>query len=1196
MTTKLFNHRGVLGLLLCLSLVGNASAQNGKPRAIEGQLPEITPPAPTVGNLMKFEEVPVNNYTGIPDITIPLYSVDTHSSDVNVNIALKYHPSSVAVLETASYTGLGWSLFAGGAISRTVKGSPDELAVFGTNQRIGLLQDNISDTGGWDAINRYNQVIDLLGTPLSGDEITMIGHYGWNVSEVGSMDTEYDLYQYNFMGYTGRFTIKRDPVTQMLVPVKLDNDNNMKIMLNYSQSYSSYQHKYNYVFFGFDLFDDKGFKYSFTVKEATEEFDDIRAEAFQAGSGDLSPSMMEYTSAYNLTEIYDNNNKLLAKFNYTDAVEEVKIHNESYNWMPYTNNGHFYNLGGPNSGLDIHGLLPQLIIMNNTTRTITKKLSLIEVIDKAKINFYTDLGREDTNINSDAPKLNSIIISNWFGEKVKQYRFEYDYLTIQAGQNSLSRLGLSRIVEKDCRFAINSVEGQELVHTFTYEKPIAYSQIGLKRDYWGYFSQRLDGSKETDEEYCSTHVLERIMYPTGGSVVFDFGPNTYSHIGNKMVDNFSIDDDNYNFIDIEVPADGEFGITQYLPTTERTNLFFIPKTPVEGGTFNINSGDRNLQPINVLGDNTLNDGTARTATYSFEPNFKYAVSYKVPAGMDNTLKATVRMFFDRSNPPTTGDNQWLMGGGLRINKISYYTDAITSAPSKEKHFNYNFIDPAYSNMSSGSLVSPKPLYRYYQYASAYATGGGSTGSIPQEFGIAQVNPQGVDLTPNNPGGGPGIFTIMYGTDTQLNNLKYIRTKGADVGYQNVTVYETGNGKSEYVYTSPISYPEAEYIVTPPFRYPLNYDYKRGLLQKETHYKEGGLLSPDRPVSEEIYEYYIINEPEGTSQYEGFAEIGHRMDASPSPMASTFTNFESFRACVNSNCGDDWGISSDDDFYLSLGEQVREYFGWPVLKKKISNAYFYPAASPAQIVSTTEEYEYDFSLKKLKSSSANNSQDEILKTLYFYDTNNSGRNRIGVLKGMESYRGANLLDKKSITFSNTAWGINNTSFLPKTISIAKGTATPEPKVQFLRYDQYGNLLEAKLENGKTICYVWGYFSSYPIAIIENMEYATLMNHPTWQLYVNYSRGDTNNNNSLNPLIYFNALREEVPNDVSVTTFVYKPLVGVTATIDPRGNKTTYSYDGFGRLEEVREKEFDGANAGEAGNLISKNKYNFRPISN
>jgi YD repeat-containing protein len=53
---------------------------------------------------------------------------------------------------------------------------------------------------------------------------------------------------------------------------------------------------------------------------------------------------------------------------------------------------------------------------------------------------------------------------------------------------------------------------------------------------------------------------------------------------------------------------------------------------------------------------------------------------------------------------------------------------------------------------------------------------------------------------------------------------------------------------------------------------------------------------------------------------------------------------------------------------------------------------------------------------------------------------------------------------------------------------------------------------------------------------------------------------------------------------VSTYIHKPLVGVTSVTDPKGDTQTYEYDGFNRLKVVRDKE---------GNKLSENEYHYRP---
>ena len=52
---------------------------------------------------------------------------------------------------------------------------------------------------------------------------------------------------------------------------------------------------------------------------------------------------------------------------------------------------------------------------------------------------------------------------------------------------------------------------------------------------------------------------------------------------------------------------------------------------------------------------------------------------------------------------------------------------------------------------------------------------------------------------------------------------------------------------------------------------------------------------------------------------------------------------------------------------------------------------------------------------------------------------------------------------------------------------------------------------------------------------------------------------------------------------VTTITYIPLVGVSTMTDPRGEKITYHYDNFNRLEFVKDTQ---------GNILKENKYNYK----
>lgn len=1136
---------------------------------IATQLPNITPASPSVAALMKFEEVPVSNYTGIPDISVPLYKVETLSKDITIDVSLKYHPGSIAIDETASYTGLGWNLIAGGSISRMVKDSPDEIFT-SVGNKIGILQDNIFDSSGGDKINRYYQVLSLQGPGVTNDITNnILGPYGWNVAQRDIMDTQHDIFQYNFMGHTGRFFIKRNQQTGILEVIKLDNDNALKIELNYNddEPYDYINHGYNINFYGFTIYDDLGYKYIFNVKETTNEINSVASKSFgfavqgEPGMGYVA----NYTSAFHLDEIKDNNENVLAKFTYETSSENTQ--KKSFTWNRAIYPDKFQ------SKIDRHadrmsGLLPEEIASTQTLNIVTQKIKNIYVTNKANISFTTVRGRQDSDINQDAPKLESIIVNNLYGDTIKRFRFDYTYLNIMEigaiNAKNKSRLALESVAD------INIKNNSELHYGFEYKNPSANSQGIIKKDYWGYFTNRT-ATKEPDEEMCSTHVLQRMTLPTGGSIEFNYGSNTYSYIGGQEVTDFTIDNDAPLILQPDIPTDPGIPAIYPMDPTSPIDVFFIPSSPLEGGTFTIHS-DIDPTPISIDGfmSGSGNNGAGLSIPFTLQPGRNYFISYTPPTGSSPTsVQPTLKVFRRGGNiviPSNKPDPKWLLGGGVRINDIKYYDGITTDKAAKIKYYDYRtFADTL---KSSGSLVFLKPLYQYEQGRDVYYPGiNTDDGGLGESGGTANssVDPR---------------FPVGYMTTTDRNSLSYIRTKGADVGYKNVTVWEDANGKSEYTYTSPIDFPENGAEIMPPFRPTSNIDFLRGLLLKEKHYSQFKVTDSTyafKPLAERQYIYSDL-----------WAEIrtintGTIMTDSGNPKVGSYGSFSAFKTCMStSSCRSNWGYMGEEGVFLSVANEIVQAFGWPKLMNKISKEYFYPDnGTQAKILSTSETYEYDEINKRIKESASSTSNvGEVLVTKYFYDTN-IFRNRLGAIKRIETYRGTTPIDTKEILYTNN-WQ-SNISYLPKEVSSSKGINSLERRLQFIKYDSYGNLLEARQENGNSLCYVWGYNYTQPIAIIENMDYATLSANPSLQNYMTLAINNSNVNNSALVLSNLELLQAALPASASMTGYVYKPLVGIITALDQRGYKLNYKYDGYQRLEEVRD---------EKGHLMSKNSYNYK----
>src|SRR5260221_786255 len=88
-------------------------------------LPVLAPASPEASSFTRYGNYQVNLFTGIPEISIPLYEIKV--GELSIPISLNYHSSGIKVTDVASRIGLGWDLQAGGSITRKIMGKPDEL-------------------------------------------------------------------------------------------------------------------------------------------------------------------------------------------------------------------------------------------------------------------------------------------------------------------------------------------------------------------------------------------------------------------------------------------------------------------------------------------------------------------------------------------------------------------------------------------------------------------------------------------------------------------------------------------------------------------------------------------------------------------------------------------------------------------------------------------------------------------------------------------------------------------------------------------------------------------------------------------------------------------------------------------------------------------------------------------------------------
>jgi len=150
------------------------------------------------------------------------------------------------------------------------------------------------------------------------------------------------------------------------------------------------------------------------------------------------------------------------------------------------------------------------------------------------------------------------------------------------------------------------------------------------------------------------------------------------------------------------------------------------------------------------------------------------------------------------------------------------------------------------------------------------------------------------------------------------------------------------------------------------------------------------------------------------------------------------------------------------------------------------------------------------------------------------------------------------------------------YLPGSFSTSIGNATLETR-DYYSYDDSLNVRSIKVDGLETV-YIWSYYGQYPIAKIEGLTYSeveTAIGVSTISSLLNKSKPTDSD---------LSTMRTAINNKGGyITTYTYKPLVGMLSETKPNGMKITYEYDGLGRLVCAKDHN---------GKTVVTNSYNYK----
>jgi YD repeat-containing protein len=658
--------------------------------------------------------------------------------------------------------------------------------------------------------------------------------------------------------------------------------------------------------------------------------------------------------------------------------------------------------------------------------------------------------------------------------------------------------------------------------------------------------------------------------PSGGVRTFDFGSSTYSsdHLG-APITNFDDNIENWTYSganNITLQSTFTNSATYSLGKVLQNKILVLESGEILNNADNI--GFLFLEKLNLNHELVQSYGINTTdKEFNLEGGYFYSIKFTWTNSNDQGT-ALVNYSFKTKNPV---QKQWLNGGGIRINTISYYDSPNDAAPQKKVIFSYNkFAD---SGKSSGALVFPKPLLTYkYGYGNKFVStcGGMSVGYCQYPYA--------------------NEFAIY----SSQSFLPVQKTQGSDVGYQNITVSETDKGRTEYSYTSPIDKPnpDSHYInfELPPFLPVDNYDYKRGLLTKDEKKDNTNITLYKKDTEYNIYDSRILtglNISYINSPYSEYLYAGH------------FNSYENYYA----GCIQDQGLNVFCDDRTNVSSMMRILPVEEIIGRANPTHSETIESFNGKNLKTIEDITYntrDYPIKE-----KNTTPDgTVTETSYQYAHEKGNqlmidKNVIGIPLETTTTQTTGIVTKtvdRSETIYPTALPTIQTGGLVEPLSersYDRLNNTSTTDLTYDKYDEKGNLQQYTTKDGIPTVIIWGYNKTEPIAQVEGMTYAQVAALSTTSSIISAS-----DNDALDPakenllLIALNNFRKEPAlAGKKISTYTYDPLIGVTSITPPSGIREVFTYDSAGRLKDgnIRMKNTSGT---DILKMVKKNRYGYK----
>ena len=267
---------------------------------------------------------------------------------------------------------------------------------------------------------------------------------------------------------------------------------------------------------------------------------------------------------------------------------------------------------------------------------------------------------------------------------------------------------------------------------------------------------------------------------------------------------------------------------------------------------------------------------------------------------------------------------------------------------------------------------------------------------------------------------------------------------------------------------------------------------------------------------------------------------------------------------------------DREYKAYVYEPNRKISRQPIVYKENNYSVVHnPGVSNGKIATITTSV-YDTITRNLSSRQITDlQQGEHFEERYSYEKYHKTYRAKEVLK----YKNGDLLNRSAFTY--TPENGNPQLYQLRKSEVAKDDRPLETEQEITLYDAYGNVLEYRTKEGLYVSQIWGYHDTKIVCELKNIRYQDI--DAGIIAGIHYQTNLTDNSYNENYIrTQYQILRQAHPQSM-VTSYTYRPMIGMSSLTDTNGRTEYYEYDKFNRLSVVKDHD---------GNRLKAYEYHYK----